>query len=180
MKSDRERLFFALWPDMQWQKQYYAALRRVLASSKGRWMPFQNLHITLAFMGAVKKETRNCLENAADSIIAPAFELRFTRLGYRPRNKMVWGVPAATPSPLLMLVDCLRESLTVCGLTAETRRFVPHITLLRNAAPVTTTDLTGVSLWAVNSFTLVRSTTLPEGAIYEKLREWPLQPPDRD
>ncbi len=174
MTGERERLFFALWPPDPWQNSYHAAVRRCLAQARGRWIPASNLHITLVFLGSLTRAQRACVEQGADGLAIEAFDLDLARVSFRPRNKMVWGLPRTTPQALIALVTRLRDVQTACGLEAERRAFVPHLTLLRDAAPVHAGALEGVTPWPVRGFALVRSQTLPQGARYEVVREWGL------
>lgn len=171
-----ERLFFALWPAADWQANCHAALKGLLPGKSGRAIPAHNLHITLAFLGAVRPEQRACVESAAETIGGEAFTLEFTRLAYNPRNRIVWAFPLAAPTALSALVTDLREAIAGCGLQTEHRAFFPHLTLVRKASPMEARELDGIPPWQVQAFSLVRSETLPSGAVYEVVREWVLRP----
>lgn len=172
----RERLFFALWPGPEWQRAYHAAVKRQLQHAHGRWIPAGSIHITLVFLGPLARAQRECLEAAADRIRIAPFVLELTRAVSRPRNKMIWTLPPATPAALIALARQLREAQSQCGMEPERRPFVPHLTLLRNVArPIETQSLDALPDWPIGSFALMRSQTLPAGAVYEMVREWPLQ-----
>ena len=175
MKVDYERLFFALWPSDAWQEACHSQATKLLPHATGRWIPQQNLHVTLAFLGAVSSTQRVCLEKAADQITAEAFTLAFERLDYRPRNRIVWASTNQIPPALIRLVDQLRALLPGCGLSAESRVFTPHLTLLRKADRAEIGSSAAIPPWPVTSFSLVRSQTLPSGVLYETLRSWPLR-----
>lgn len=175
MKADSERLFFALWPRAGWQNACLSQATKLLPNATGRWIPARNLHITLAFLGSVSGEQRTCLEKAADQVDAEGFKLEFAKLRYRPRNKIVWATPDITPPALANLVDQLRAVLPRCGLVAERGVFAPHLTLLRRAGRVAAMPGASIPPWSVESFSLIRSQTLPGGAIYETVRVWPLR-----
>src|SRR5690606_31952772 len=73
-ETPRQRLFFALWPPPELVRPLAALVRRH-APAQARQVHTGNLHVTLAFVGAVTADTRACLEQAAASVQGEAFEL---------------------------------------------------------------------------------------------------------
>lgn len=176
MVTDKpERLFFALWPDAEWQDACHSAARSRLRNARGRWIPAPKLHITLVFLGALARDKRACVEAGADGVKVAGFALDVDHFVFRSRNKMVWALPQTIPRELITLVTRLRDVQSACGLKVERRPFVPHLTLMRNAVAVDPGPLEEVPAWPVRTFALVRSRTLPSGAVYEAVREWPLE-----
>jgi len=175
MAAARQRLFFALWPDDDTRSALARLARRRLRSGNGRPIDARNLHLTLAFLGAVDAGFRVCAERAAESLTAPAFEIEFQRLGYWPRPRVLWSAPERTPEALTGLASLLRNALVACGHEPESRPFRAHITLARKVRdPVG--DATHMPiLWPVSEFHLVESQTLPQGARYRPLGSWPLE-----
>ena len=49
-EEENQRLFFALWPDEDARERLATVARD---DSTGRWVSRDNLHVTLAFLGAV-------------------------------------------------------------------------------------------------------------------------------
>lgn len=168
-----ERLFFALWPDEALQRTLYK-LGRVVAPPGGKPMSVQNLHITLAFLGAIDADTRSCMENAADAVQLPPFELVLDKAGYWPRPQVVWLGCSTVPEPLQTLAARLNDAMAACGLTPEKRPYSPHLTVLRKARQEPRQLDINTVHWPVSDFVLVRSLTLPEGAQYQVVRRWPL------
>ncbi len=172
--APRQRLFFALWPDDGVRGQFDALASKTL-KRRGRRIPPENLHLTLAFLGPVALETRRCAETMADGISGDAFTLKFTHLGFWPRPRVIWSGCEETPQALTVLVNALRDGLRGCGLRPESRPYRAHLTLARKAsadprfdephAPVT---------WSVDGFHLIESKTLSTGAQYKMLRSWRL------
>ncbi|MBI3576276.1 MAG: RNA 2',3'-cyclic phosphodiesterase [Gammaproteobacteria bacterium] len=168
------RLFFALWPDEALRSRLYRLGADLLDDNRGRRLPAENLHLTLAFLGYVDTERQACLEREA-SIMLPAFTLVLDRAGFWPHKGVLW-VGGTPPEGLQALVWELNQGLNTCGIEPETRPFQVHLTLARNVhhlrlgrdhaiAPLT---------WKVSQFALVASQTLPTGARYEVLRTWRL------
>jgi 2'-5' RNA ligase len=79
------------------------------------------------------------------------------------------------PAALPQLVAQLQQGLIACGYPPEERPFQAHITLLRKIRrPPEVEQLDSPLSWPVSEFVLVESRTLPQGAEYRILRQWPL------
>ena len=171
--QERQRLFFALWPDEP-QRSQLASYYPMLRGCAGRKVPPENQHITLAFLGSTDAATRHCLEQEADGILLPPFTLQLDQLGFWRRPQVVWLGASVTPEPLLALSAALKKAMLACGLEPESRPFQAHLTLLRKARRAPPERNAAVLSWPVGEFVLVASETRPEGASYQVLRRWPL------
>jgi len=172
--EQRQRLFFALWPDETVRLQL-AGYKSLLKGCGGRPVIPENLHITLAFLGSVEADTRRCLEQAADAISLPAFTLKLDQLGYWRRPQVVWLGAEHTPESLLALAAALKQAMLGCDLEPESRPFQAHLTLMRKARRGPAQDPAEALNWPVGEFALVVSETRPEGVRYEVLRKWMLK-----
>lgn len=104
-----------------------------------RWMDVENYHITLRFIGDVEGHVADEICNALDRVRRPAFQLRLSGVGAFGSKKPHSIYAGAAPSPELAALQ--GEVERICqriGLPAETRKFVPHVTLarLRNSSPM--------------------------------------------
>jgi 2'-5' RNA ligase len=168
------RLFFALWPDAEIRAALDALARRQIHKQAKR-VAADNLHITIAFPGAVTARVQECLEAAADKLKGAPFELAIDRLGHWPVPRILWAAPSHTPPELLALTAALREVLEACGLMPETRPYQAHITLARKVGrALTATSVTPIR-WSIRHFCLVESVSEPAGVRYQVLRFWPLE-----
>lgn len=170
-----KRLFFAFWPDKALRRRLYALGSDLLGDNRGRQLPAENLHLTLAFLGYVDAGRQTCLEREASAIQSPAFTLTLDQAGFWPRKGILW-VGGTPPEELLALVRALQLGLTACGLEPETRPFQVHLTLARNVRRLRLERNHPIAplAWPVRQFALVASQTLPDGARYEVLRIWEL------
>lgn len=107
-----------------------------------RWVEPDNLHVTLKFLGQVRKDRISEIEGIVGRIAAAtrAFSAGLGGFGAFPtirRPRVVWlGVEATTE--LRWLKQDLEWSLGDVGFEVETRAFHPHVTLgraLKQAGP---------------------------------------------
>ncbi len=169
----RKRLFFALWPDGETRARM-ARLARRLPRRRGRPVPPENLHVTLAFIGPVDAQTARCLEAAAARVPVAPFDLTLDTIGGFRKARVVWLGASRVPAALLRLVAALNEALGDCGHTPDPRPFTPHVTLFRDAEPTGEQgDIARPVVWPVRDFALVESVTAPKGAVYRVLKRFP-------
>ncbi len=166
-------MFFALWPDEKVQ-QTIAEFVRGLPKGSGRFVPLRNLHLTLAFAGAVDTRTCACLVTRAFQFEGESFSLSLTRIGYFRRSRILWLGTETAPAALINLAWQLNLTLEYCGLRSDFRPYRPHVTLARNAVP----PLHGAEVapvnWPASVYCLVASHTHPEGPHYKILQRFPL------
>lgn len=172
---ETQRLFFALWPDDELRGELHHLARKVARVGGGKPMAPENLHITLAFLGSISADARLCVENLASSLQVAPFSLTLDQVGYWPRPRVIWFGASETPMPLRQLAQGLNAGLANCGLTPEARPFAAHLTVMRKASRGPDQGDIAPLVWPVDSFVLVQSLTLPEGAQYRVLRHWPLR-----
>lgn len=140
----------------------------------GRAVPEPNLHLTLAFLGAVPRDRLDTLHGLAAALHCPGFALSLDRSGWWPRQRLVWAGSVVAPAGLLDLAAQLAQGLRESGFSIERRAFKPHVTLLRDVreAPAET-GLAGAN-WAVPDFVLACSEPGPRGVRYRIIGRWSL------
>ena len=168
------RLFFAAWPSPEVQQALGRVARDLKRECGGRAVPAGNIHLTLAFLGDVDPARLTHLESLAASIPARRFELALDRTGCWLHNRIVWAGVERCPEALRDLAGSLARALAAAGFRVEKRKYVPHVTLIRDArrAP-SRAAMPGVA-WPVSRFALVESVPGGRGRVYRVLREWPL------
>ena len=174
-QPDRQRLFFALTPSDELAQAFHEVALAELQACRGRCLKPEQIHLTLRFLGSTDHDRAMCLREAAGRLTLPAFELVFDTLGYWPRPRVLWSMPSHVPSALTDLAAQLERIAVACGLPPESRPYVPHLTLLRNARQRPANVSMSPLRWPVDSFALISSQTLPQGAIYTELQRWTLQ-----
>ena len=174
MRPGTARLFFAIWPSAPVQQ----ALGRLAAGLKpecgGRAIPSRNIHLTLAFLGNVDSARRARIEEIAAAIPAQRFELDVARVEYWRRNRIVWAGVERCPEALQGLAARLEQALSPEGFRFESRPYVAHITLLRDARRAPSAAEIDPIRWPASRFALVESVAAARGRVYQVLRDWPL------
>jgi RNA 2',3'-cyclic 3'-phosphodiesterase len=98
-----------------------------------RWVPEENYHLTLRFIGEVPGWQAQEVDEALSGIRAPGFELTLRGLGTFQKSGRVsalW-VGVEKTEPLVFLQSKVETALQRIGLEPERRRFAPHVTLAR-------------------------------------------------
>jgi 2'-5' RNA ligase len=159
------RLFYALWPD----EDARAAFMHLQAPLQGRKTRYQNLHMTLAFLGQQSTSLLPMLELILRKLPSQTLALRVDRIGYFPRKKIAWAGMHETPADLLTLNERLQTLLTENEIAFDRQQeFQPHITLARDAVPPEELPFEIIE-WQCREVALVESVTLPEGPLYRVL-----------
>lgn len=182
------RLFVAIPLEKAFKKAldtYRDSLGR--ATPWARWIPTQNLHVTVVFAGDVSDEKisnlKTALEDVADT--CTSFTLSFKGAQYAPslvRPRMIWGVFEDSHS-YKELVGNTQNAIKKAGIRIEDshKEKVPHITLARFKRRVPHKELIRLSrtgmegeAMEVNSIVLMESRLHHSGAEYKTLAEFPL------
>jgi 2'-5' RNA ligase len=163
-----------------------AALDRTLSI---RWVPPQNLHLTLWFFGEVPEPGGADILKAIDApFVESSFDLHVAGLGAFPQSgipRVLWlGVRTGADSVTRLHAE-LAVRLLPLGLEPERRPLSPHMTLARVKGVLSGVRPREVrALWRdlpadagscrVGALTLFRSRLSPKGAAYEPLLRVPL------
>ena len=141
-----------------------------------RWLPVEQLHLTMSFLGQVEAEQEERLRAALARVRVPPFFLPIQGVGVfsGERPTTVWaGVGKGHPH-LFALHKHIQDAVLQSGWEPDLRPFHPHITLGR-AKDVSRQALrpflhrheeTEFDLWQVTGFVLFSSVLSQEGATY--------------
>ena len=173
-ESHVERLFLALWPPADVRDEM-ASIVQQLSPEGGRLIAPANLHMTLAFLGDCDAARRACIENAAESAAAPAFNVRLVEAQWRRRGGMVWLAAPDVPKSLTSLVVSLNRALVACGHMPDSRPFRAHVTVARNVRHLRRQAAGVLVEWPVREYCLAASMLTSRGSNYTVVRRWPLR-----
>ena len=102
------------------------------AGIKGSYVPAQNLHLTLAFIGEVSDP--DMIEEAMRTVKVKPFRLSLSEMG--SFGDLLW-VGLRGNQGLSLLVKAIREALDAAGTDYDRMSFPPHITIIRKASKST-------------------------------------------
>lgn len=110
---------------------------RMASLAKGvtgaRWVPEENLHVTVRFIGEVREDVARDLADALERVRAVPFALSIAGAGHfesRRRVRALWFGIEKSPE-LNALRERVDTAVVRCGLPADGRRFSPHVTIAR-------------------------------------------------
>jgi RNA 2',3'-cyclic 3'-phosphodiesterase len=168
------RAFFALSPDAEVRETLAALGRDVARRCRGRAVPPDNAHLTLAFIGDIAKEALPTLERVGDSVPRTGFVVSFDSLGAWRASGVAWIAPSMLPPPLLKLHSTLADQLGKAGFDLETRPFRPHVTLARRCLQPLARAHCPPILWRADKLYLIGSELRADGPVYRNLASWDL------
>ena len=166
------RLFLAAWPSEQQLEELHELQCEYIGW--GREVIPENFHVTLLFLGNIPDDMTDCLVQNLQDISDQPFHLKLDRLGYFDKTKIFWVGPSQVPQELESLYKSVRNCAQSCGISKLSKRYVPHVSLLRKSEiPISNPDFSPIE-WNVEEFHLVESRLDKDGARYYTLNSFPL------
>lgn len=176
------RLFVGL--DLPWETRERLAMMSGGGIPGARWVPIENYHLTLRFIGDLPAYRAEEVDEALAALRARRFALELSGVGTFAkggRETSLW-VGVARNQQLEHLAGKVETALQRAGLEPERRRFAPHVTLARldNAPPdklagfVQAHNLFREGPIEVEHFTLFSSQLGKEASVYTPEVEYAL------
>ncbi len=156
-----------------------------------KWVSAEGIHLTLKFLGEIPaprvEEVKRALAKAC--IGTPPMHLEIDALGGFPdtaQPRVVWAGLSGDIEVLSSLATRVDLALAELGYARESRPFVPHLTIARvrpEASRQARSELGAAVLAAalpeglrfdIGTVTLMRSQLRPQGALYTRLSQTPL------
>ena len=153
-----------------------------------RWVPMDNYHITLRFLGEVERPDARDIDDALAALRMPQFDLSLSGIGSFGEGRKLRSLWVGVDShpELTRLQAKVEQAVVRAGQPPEPRRFKPHVTLARcknGAVPpdklqkfLAERSLYRSRAFTVEGFTLFSSFLSSSGAIYTPEVEYPLEP----
>ena len=174
-----QRCFIALAPDAGTRD----VLTAIPVSTNARRVPYEQLHLTVTFIGALSAEQGSALAEALTEHRIPLTPTPVTHIEHWPNA----GHPRLTVATLAMTDEFVkldwrvRSLMIEQGLPVDARAFRPHVTLARFGRDAAAVDLgmqmqTPPNMQArFESLILYSSTLARHGARYQALATRPLR-----
>ncbi len=154
------------------------------ALPEARWVPTEQLHLTIRFLGDVDETSLPALADALAAVKRAPFPLTLRGVGHFPpgrRPRVLW-VGLAESAPLLRLQQDIEAALFGVGIPPDDRRFSPHITVarMRETPPALVCAFEvkerafALEPFTVTEFALYSSLLTHDGAIHTKEVSFPL------
>jgi RNA 2',3'-cyclic 3'-phosphodiesterase len=179
------RLFFALWPQELERAALIHAVRKAVRASGGRPVPEANLHLTLAFLGAVPaarvpelSASARCAAAAFPDVAVPLV-LTLGGLAHWAQSQVL-AVPVRAessgpvPSNIQALAATLCRETAAAGFNPDLKPFRAHVTVARKVARAPRTSVMRPITWSFDAFALVESRTLSGGPVYSVVESFVL------
>ncbi|MCW5745806.1 MAG: RNA 2',3'-cyclic phosphodiesterase [Alphaproteobacteria bacterium] len=150
------------------------------------WVPAENFHLTLAFIGDVNGSLQHDIADALATIDGPVLDLEIAGVDHfvEGRTPKVLYAAVTLTEALTRLQERINTVLRGEGIRLDRRRFRPHVTLARFnrraemghhiAQFVAGNSLRRFGPFEVDCFRLYSSLTRPDGAVYAVEAEYPL------
>src|SRR4051812_20746807 len=172
---------------------YVDELRRIVADAK--WVRPESYHVTLKFIGEWKRDVREII-SALETIQAPPIDISFRNSGFFPnaRAPRVFWAGIEGDANLAPLAQAIDKACAALGIESDDRKFSPHLTLARSgsgsprpkkhepptpalirlAERITAMPAPEFGTMHATEFFLYESKLGPGGAVYSKLKSFPL------
>jgi 2'-5' RNA ligase len=165
-------------------------LREDTAWQGEKWVPAENLHVTLKFLGEVEdEEVPSLLEQVGTACgEASGFDLALAGLHATPgtrRCRMLWALFDDESGACAALARRIDDAAVAFGVEAATRAFKPHATLCRARKPrhldpaalsAAQAGLAGQAhSMSVPQVSVFSSRLTPRGPIYSVIGAWRLR-----
>ncbi len=132
-----KRIFIGSFIEDDTLKRNYPLIKKEFGGClKGRWTPFENLHITFKFLGDTQEEKIDLIKQSLSSVLDKDQNIHIIFKGFgvfpninRPR---VFFLKVENPDKKLnQLNELIQEKLEYLGYKRDSKEFIPHITLKR-------------------------------------------------
>jgi 2'-5' RNA ligase len=156
-----------------------------------RWVPVQNMHLTLKFLGDISPANVEMLSQMlrAEADLFPCFDLHLNGLGSFPNLKRprVLYIGIQAPATLEALQRGIDSASRRLGYESEERGFSAHLTIGRVKPTITPTEqqtvrraleaarIDSLGTARVDSVHLFKSELKPTGSVYTRLYAAPLK-----
>lgn len=148
-----------------------------------KWVKYENLHITLKFLGEIDEQQKTDIAPVIEDICGKhcPFNLKLEGLGCFPNSgnpRVLWVGVTQGGKELCMIADALERGLARFGFREE-KRFHPHLTIGRTRKRCRVDNMLTKKIssdsFEITSVVLFKSTLKPGGPVYDQLLSFMLK-----
>ena len=179
----KKRIFLGSFINDESLKKSYPIIKKEFGGLvKGRWVPFENFHITYKFLGNIDIYQIEYIRSSLKKYLNINLEcdLEFKGFGAFPNlnNPKVFFLKLNDKTGILEEIHSfVEEQLALIGFKKDTKKFIPHITVKRPKYVDSKTFIQKIKQFENTVFghqnsielNIVESKLLPEGAKYFKI-----------
>lgn len=180
------RTFVAVLLDEELRSRISDVQQRAMELAPGvKWVPPENFHVTLKFLGDVRRDKLSNVQTAIDEVVAalPAFDLSIRGMGVFPtprRPRVIWVGVEEGSEQLIGLAKVVEDRLVKAGFEKDVKPFRSHITIgrVKEGKPVPgltegldEIDTSELGVQRVADVAVMESVLRPGGPIYTPLSE---------
>ena len=159
------RLFIAVQLDQGLKNAILDAMQDMkTAGVRGRFVSADNLHLTLAFIGETDRVKE--IKEAVRSISFDPFEIEASGIG--AFRDLLW-VGLSESRKLTALAYAVRDELDARGIGHDGKRFLPHITIVRDSSRFEGQIQAPEGKTTVRKISLMRSDVINGKRVYTEL-----------
>lgn len=166
-------------------------LKEIIEKYRGlngaNWIKAEGAHITIKFIGEIGRDVVEGLAFEVENIVKGInpFNVRLEGMGVFPsisKPRVLWVGVRDEKFQLRNLHHMIDEEVRKVGIKREEKNYLPHLTIARmkgteekDIKPILE-EYNNKRLWEFQAkyITIFKSTLHPDGAIYQKLYEFPL------
>jgi RNA 2',3'-cyclic 3'-phosphodiesterase len=153
-----------------------------------KWVSTSNIHLTLKFLGEIDDKAKDAVCDTIRELAAGAanFTIKLGTIGAFPgiqAPRIIWIGLSQGHEQVKTIAQRLDRALEMIGFPKENREFSSHITigrvrsmknkdaLARSISGLEASTTNNLGEFSAGKITLLKSTLLPQGPVYEKLHE---------
>jgi len=177
--TSSKRLFIALWPDVPCRNEI-SKMQELAAINSGLMtgaVAYENLHMTLQFLGEVPVSAVPVLKSQLGFVSAMPFHISLDRWGHFAKSGILWLGSSSQDNPLQELQAGVVKATARAQYTDRKRMnrekvYKPHVTLFRKVDHLPRLESFDPIEWLIDRLVLVESTMHPDGVKYKILQEY--------
>jgi len=175
MAPETHRIFIALLPNKSPLNEILSQINKLKKScnySKLHWVPGENIHLTLDFIGQCNAEQTDNIISKLNTIQFSPFSIQIDRSGTFRKAKALWLGCSENNTNLLRLAEKIQQDCHEFKLRQDNTPYTPHVTIARkfnddykdyHFPPIT---------WRVEDFHLMQSISTESGVRYRSLHRF--------